>query len=76
MTYIEKLMKGIKFDREVIFQQEEQSIRDQITAHPHTLCCPGDVFEGAPKSGKRQCTEINTCVDCWKRKVTEAAEDE
>ena len=49
MTYIEKLLSGIKFDRAVLSEEEEKNIRDRIEAHPHTLCCPGDVFEGAPR---------------------------
>lgn len=53
MTYIEKLLSGIKFDRAVLSEEEEKNIRDRIEAHPHTLCCPGDVFEGAPRQGKR-----------------------
>lgn len=67
MTYIEKLLSGIKFDRAVLSAEEEKNIRDRIATHPHTLCCPGDVFEGAPRQGERQCRELNTCKDCWKR---------
>ena len=69
MTYIEKLLSGIKFDRAVLSEEEEKNIREHIEAHPHTLCCPGDVFEGAPRQGKRQCRELNTCKDCWKRRA-------
>lgn len=72
MTYIEKLLSGIKFDRAVFSEEEEKNIRDCIKAHPYTLCCPGDVFAGGPKSGKRQCSELHSCKDCWKRRATEA----
>lgn len=71
MTYIEKLMSGIKFDRAVISEQEEKRIREHIAAHPHTLFCPGHVFVGAPLPGKRTCG-FNSCAKCWKSKAPEA----
>lgn len=70
MTYIEKLLSGIKFDRAVLSEEEEKNIRDCIEAHPYTLCCPGDVFKGAPRTGKRGCPpEVISCKECWKRRV-------
>ncbi len=69
MTYIEKLLSGIKFDRAVLSEDEIKNVRERIEAHPYTLCCPGDVFEGAPRQGKRQCRELTTCKDCWKRRA-------
>lgn len=69
MTYIEKLLSGIKFDRAVLSEEEEKNIRDCIEAHPYTLCCPGAVFKGAPRTGKQGCHEVDTCKDCWKRRA-------
>lgn len=69
MTYIEKLLSGIKFDRAVLSEEEAKNIRDRIETHLYMLCCPGDVFKGAPRTGKRQCWEL-TCKDCWKRKAS------
>lgn len=68
MTYIEKIMQAIHFDRELLPDESARSLKEAIIRSAIIEnTCPGRFFSSAPcPLGS---TPKMSCEDCWKQEA-------
>ena len=66
MTYFDKVMRGIRFDDELLAPAEIKRLHFALQVRFHaTFGCPGDVFDGAPSEVNGKCPRCLCCAHCW-----------
>lgn len=68
MTYLEKVMLGIKIDKEIFTEKHAQVLEATIKSAILESTCPGRFLSIVPSAGKRACSKT-TCEDCWNREA-------
>ena len=66
MTYLDKLLRGIKFDGELLTPREIETLRFCINTSMFSVFgCPGNVFAGAPTKSGSCNQKWFSCIECW-----------
>lgn len=76
MTYLEKVMQAVKFDKELLDLTEQSlayfkdAVKDGVGSALSDEYCPGFFFTGAPsQDDDKTCLEKldcdSDCFDCW-----------
>lgn len=82
MTYIEKLMSAVKFDDEMLTQEEIERLRVGASVGVVSAYCPymfGLLRNGGAKVPEKTastgdpdgCDFEGTCEDCWEREIAQ-----
>lgn len=71
MTYIEKLLSGVKVDRELLCEAAVEEIVRSIETHFIKYHCPEDFFcDDEPELGEYiGCHFSGTCKECWNQEA-------
>ena len=79
MTYIEKLMSAVKFDDEMLTQEEIGRLRESISERITLSFCPV-MFELLRRRGAKmpeifkdlgECGFEGMCEDCWAQEIAQ-----
>lgn len=75
MTYLEKVLSGIRFDDELFTASEIETLREILSWQIQDQLCPADIaFLRGPGAEKCADLDVGNCSgQCWN---TEAAADE
>ena len=71
MTYIEKVMQAVKFDKELLTEEQADQLKETFQPAIGTNFCPGDFIIGGPMQVKNTCPKSIHCWCCW----TQEADD-